>query len=584
MSQKLNPLSGQFDTVLDKAEEIKYDNSVSGLAAAEVQSALDEIQDNIDNLPTPLQYVGTWNANTNTPTLANTDTGKQGFLYQVNVAGTVNFGAGNISFDIGDKVVNNGTIWEKWDHTDAVLSVNGQTGVVSLDSDDVAEGAANLYFTDARAKAASVVDAINDGVTDTAPSQNAVFDALALKADSDLSNLVPTAINEDLVFDKVSPQVRSANTSSVNSEPIGILSGEATDANSGTVTLFSGNADSGATGVSGDINIRTGGGIEGTGSIILETLNNSNDDSSGSITLQTGEVSTGQGSVNILTPVVQLQGNSSSSTAPQLRLHEGTANGSNYAAIKSPDSLAANYTLTLPADDGTNNQLLKTDGSGNLAWVSNIAGNAANVTGTVAVANGGTGQTSLTANNVILGNGTSAVQLVAPGTSGNVLTSDGTTWASTAPAASGPSLKVSLNWVGTPQSVAHDTFVKLTLASPSFTRLTDFTFSSGTFTYTGATTQEFEVGGQYQIDTVSNSNTQRVVGLAAYKNGSQYWFNATQGGVINNALSGQQTGGTVRSFITLATNDTVDFYIFQSNDGGANVDIPAVQVFIALWP
>lgn len=45
---------------------------------------------------------------------------------------------------------------------------------------------------------------------------------------------------------------------------------------------------------------------------------------------------------------------------------------------------------------------------------------------------GGTGQSSLTANNVILGNGTSAVQFVAPGTSGNVLTSNGTTWTSAA--------------------------------------------------------------------------------------------------------------------------------------------------------
>ena len=62
---------------------------------------------------------------------------------------------------------------------------------------------------------------------------------------------------------------------------------------------------------------------------------------------------------------------------------------------------------------------------------------AVTVAGTLAVANGGTGATSLTANNVILGNGTSAVQVVAPGTSGNVLTSDGTTWSSQAPAASG---------------------------------------------------------------------------------------------------------------------------------------------------
>ena len=62
----------------------------------------------------------------------------------------------------------------------------------------------------------------------------------------------------------------------------------------------------------------------------------------------------------------------------------------------------------------------------------NITGNAANVTGTVAVANGGTGATTLTANSVILGNNGSAVQLVAPSTSGNVLTSNGTTWTSAA--------------------------------------------------------------------------------------------------------------------------------------------------------
>ena len=52
------------------------------------------------------------------------------------------------------------------------------------------------------------------------------------------------------------------------------------------------------------------------------------------------------------------------------------------------------------------------------------------VTGTLPVANGGTSLTTLTANNVILGNGTSAPTFVAPGTSGNVLTSNGTSWES----------------------------------------------------------------------------------------------------------------------------------------------------------
>ena len=56
---------------------------------------------------------------------------------------------------------------------------------------------------------------------------------------------------------------------------------------------------------------------------------------------------------------------------------------------------------------------------------------------TVTVANGGTGATTLTANNVLLGNGTSAIQTVAPSAAGNVLTSNGTTWVSQTPAATG---------------------------------------------------------------------------------------------------------------------------------------------------
>lgn len=65
---------------------------------------------------------------------------------------------------------------------------------------------------------------------------------------------------------------------------------------------------------------------------------------------------------------------------------------------------------------------------GNLS-LSNIT-----LTNPLDVAEGGTGRATLTANNVLLGNGTTAVNFVAPGTSGNVLTSNGTTWVSQASA------------------------------------------------------------------------------------------------------------------------------------------------------
>jgi hypothetical protein len=79
----------------------------------------------------------------------------------------------------------------------------------------------------------------------------------------------------------------------------------------------------------------------------------------------------------------------------------------------------------------------------NTAGNQNTTGTAANVTGTVAVANGGTGRTSLTTGNVVLGAGTSAVNFVPPTTVGNVLTANGTTWVSAPPPASGGGVTVS---------------------------------------------------------------------------------------------------------------------------------------------
>lgn len=155
MGFKLNPFTGNLDIVLDKASEIR--NTPAGnITSTDVQAALNELDGFIGAIPNPIYYAGTWSAATNTPTLDNSDTGMEGALYRVSAAGTVDFGAGNISFDLGDSVVNNGTIWEKWDHSDQVLSVNSQTGAVVLVTDDIAEDGSpvNLWFTDSRAQAA----------------------------------------------------------------------------------------------------------------------------------------------------------------------------------------------------------------------------------------------------------------------------------------------------------------------------------------------------------------------------------------------------------------------------------------------
>lgn len=108
---------------------------------------------------------------------------------------------------------------------------------------------------------------------------------------------------------------------------------------------------------------------------------------------------------------------------------EGNASGTGTLTIAAPNT-NSNFTLTLPIETGT----LVTTGITSGLNASALTTGTVNSDRlpTVPVSKGGTGATTLTANNVLLGNGTSAVQFVAPGTNGNVLTSNGTTWTSAA--------------------------------------------------------------------------------------------------------------------------------------------------------
>jgi hypothetical protein len=82
-----------------------------------------------------LNYQGTWNASTNTPTLTSS-VGTQGYYYVVSVAGTTNLN-GITDWQIGDWAIYNGSVWQKVDNTDAVTSVNGQVGTVVLTQTDI---------------------------------------------------------------------------------------------------------------------------------------------------------------------------------------------------------------------------------------------------------------------------------------------------------------------------------------------------------------------------------------------------------------------------------------------------------------
>jgi hypothetical protein len=111
--------------------------------------------------------------------------------------------------------------------------------------------------------------------------------------------------------------------------------------------------------------------FDGTDDISLATIDYSANtvnwlDSTVSVT---GLATTATGTVLTLTDSVSTSTvNLIIDNQKEIRFRETTANGTNYVALKAPASLGSDVTFTLPSADGTADQVLKTDGSGNLSF------------------------------------------------------------------------------------------------------------------------------------------------------------------------------------------------------------------------
>jgi hypothetical protein len=162
-----------------------------------------------------LNYQGTWNASTNTPTLTSS-VGTKGYYYVVDVAGTTNLN-GITDWQIGDWAIFNGSVWQKVDNTDAVTSVNGFTGTVVLTTTNIAEGT-NLYYTDARARASvsagtGISYSSSTGViTNAAPDQTVVLTAgTGISTSGTYPNFTITNTSPSLGGDVVGPSSATDN-------------------------------------------------------------------------------------------------------------------------------------------------------------------------------------------------------------------------------------------------------------------------------------------------------------------------------------------------------------------------------------
>ena len=321
-----------------------------------------------------------------TPDISNAE---QGDFYIISVAGTIygqSWNVGDhllINEDMGGSVTNSKI--DKIDNTDAVASVNGQTGVVVLDTDDVAEGAANEYFTDAKADARA-------DVRIAASDLNALND-VSYTAGPGIDNYVLTYDNTAGTWG--AEVAASAPVSSVNGQT-GVVVLDTDDVAEGAANEYFTDAKADARIAAADltdlndVSYTAGPGIdnyvltydntagtwgaEAAASGLQDVVDDLSPQLGGNLDVQARiiETSTVNGSIGLEpdgTGSVIARGTGAGNTPGTITLNcEENSHG---VALQSPPhSAAASYTLKLPTGVGTSGQLLTTDGNNpaQLSW------------------------------------------------------------------------------------------------------------------------------------------------------------------------------------------------------------------------
>jgi len=213
----------------DIAEKIKVITNGGGTSQG-VLDAIASLQAQIDAIASGLEYQGTWNASTNTPTLASS-VGTAGYYYIVAAAGSTNLN-GITDWQIGDWAVFNGTIWQKIDQSNLVTSVAGRTGAIVLTTADI--GGLGTIATQA-ANNVSITGGSITGITDLAIADGGTGASTAPNARTNLgattvgSNVFTLANPSAITF----PRFNADNTVSALDAP---TFRTAIGAGSGTVT------------------------------------------------------------------------------------------------------------------------------------------------------------------------------------------------------------------------------------------------------------------------------------------------------------------------------------------------------------
>jgi hypothetical protein len=188
----------------------------------------------------------------------------------------------------------------------------------------------------------------------------------------------------------------------------------------------------------------------------------------------------------------------------------------------------------------------------------------------LAVASGGTGAATHTANNVLVGAGTSAVTSVAPSTSGNVLTSNGTVWAS---AAAGSDIVIAQA-----ASVANVTGNGTEYTVPFATEIADSGADFATPTFTAPSAGSYLICGAIGIagwsGTPNNARNRIVTSNRTYDFNFGNWAGMAGASVV--------VGHSFSMICDMDAADTAHLTVYVAGIGADTLDISSGSTFMSV--
>jgi len=580
-----------------------------------------------------LNYVSTWDASSNTPTLTSS-IGTKGNYYVVSVAGTTNLN-GITDWQVSDWAVFNGSIWQKVDNSESVVSVNGQTGVVVLTAANVGATPNTAYVNTSgllsgggqltgnvtvsltNVPAANVTGlgtmatqnanavTITGGSVNSVTSNASTFTNASIQSGSvgnvTLSNITTTGLTGYLYGNG-----SGSNVSASTTIPVSSVSGAVP--NTTTVTAGTGLAGGGALSSNITLNIAnttvTSGTYGGGSNAVSITVNAQGQltaasnvaipqgtvtsvatgtgltggpvTSSGTISIANTAVTAGSygNASTVGTFTVNAQGQLTAASNTSIAIAVGAVSGavpntitiSTGTGLTGGGDLSTNRTLSVVAN--TTQQLVGTQNNGtNIATrqiINFVPGSGVTLTGADDSANGRSNVTIAV-----------TTPLPAPGTSGNILTSNGTSWNSNAAPVTGVTITDDTSTNATRYvTLTANTSGTITGENVSSTKLS-FNPSTGTLftanvsnagneTFTGSSAR---ISGDFTNATINS----RTIFVTTTANSTTGIYAIPSG--TSNAASWQATNNsdaTNASKILIATNGSTDVQLVSGRNGSGS--------------